>query len=209
MDVNGGLYSEYFCSPFFPRNDAAASAEKNQAPKLLSIVFGTNAKNLHINMWIEQFHHAWETGMDNDVELNYHLSHCWDLNFTPSSTPLESNHPLMCVAPPRTLTSSTSSVSLQASFSTAVTALSKTASAAGSRYRAEVSPGGGRRRRGRWPGRAAPHQVAEDICLERSMLKNVPSPEIQELEIKISPWELLNDCAAYLQGGGGGWATSL
>lgn len=38
---------------------------------------------------------------------------------------------------------------------------------------------------------------------------NVPSPEIQELEIKISPWELLNDCAAYLQGGGGGWATSL
>lgn len=160
-------------------------------------------------MWIEQCHHAWETGMDNDVELNYHFSHCWDLNFIPSSTPLESNHPLMCVAPPRTLTSSTSSVSLQASFSTAVTALSKTASAAGSRYRAEVSPGGGRRRRGRWPGRAAPHQVAEDICFERSMLKNVPSPEIQELEIKISPWELLNDCAAYLQGGGGGWATSL
>lgn len=27
----------------------------------------------------------------------------------------------------------------------------------------------------------------------------MPSPEIQELEIKISPWELLNDCADYLQ----------
>lgn len=37
--------------PFFsPRNDAAGSAEKNQAPKLLSIVLGTNAKDPHINM---------------------------------------------------------------------------------------------------------------------------------------------------------------
>lgn len=52
MDVNGGLYAKYVCSLFF-RNDAAGSAEKSQAPKLLSIVLGTNAKNPHINMWIE------------------------------------------------------------------------------------------------------------------------------------------------------------
>lgn len=79
----------------------------------------------------------------------------------------------------------TSSVSLQAIFSTAVTALSKTAIAAGSRYRAEVPPGGGRRRRGRWPSRPAPHQVTEK--------HQVLTYERTEPKIKISPWNLWNN----------------
>lgn len=95
----------------------------------------------------------------------------------------------MSVTPP-------SSVSLQDIFSTAVTAPLKTAIAAGSRYRAEVPPGGGRRRLGRPPGRAAPHQVAGNIGFKTREVKVLPS-ESQELKSKISPRNLFNYRRAY------------
>lgn len=137
--------------------------------------------------------------MDNDVELNYHFSHCWELNFIPSSAPLESNHLLICVAPPDVfyLFCLPSGQFLNGSYCSFEDGECgwKPISGRGLSWRRAQTPGKVTRQSCSSSG-SRKHQFCQKH-VNRGL--NVPSPEIQELEIKISPWDLLNDCAAYLQ----------